>query len=67
MIGMVGFAKRLVKQFRDIWTAVGDGDGAEADSVEELEQEMLIVNRFGFPKAQTLITAERENRAIPDS
>ena len=58
-IGMVGFAKRLVKQFRDIWTAVGDGDGAEADAVEELEQEMLIVNRFGFPKAQTLITAER--------
>ena len=66
--GMVGFDKRLVKQFRHIGTAVGDhGDGAEADAVEEIEQEMLIVNRFGFPKAQTLITAERENRAIPDS
>ena len=50
-IGKVGFAKRLVKQFRDIWTAVGDhGDGAEADAVEELEQEMLNSEQVWFSK-----------------
>ena len=63
-IGMAGFAKRLVKQFRDIWTAVGDhGDGAEADSVEELEQEMLIVNRFDFQRHRRSL--KRRGETVP--
>jgi len=58
--GMVGFAKRLVKQFRDIGTAVGDhGDGAEADTVEEPSELEQLATKFIAYEA-----AEKETRAL---